>query len=79
MNGYCSRVGGKVRGWAKLCTCLMGNAWLITWRSFANLACYISFDKALLYQLCLVLVVLPWIHKRKCLEDIVLLQGIKFM
>ena len=30
--------GGKVRGWAKLCTCLMGNAWLITWRSFANRA-----------------------------------------
>ena len=30
--------GGKVRGWAKLCTCLMGNVWLITWRSFANRA-----------------------------------------
>ena len=39
-NGYCSRVGGKVGGWAKLCTCLMGNALLITWRSFANPACY---------------------------------------
>ena len=39
-NGYCSRVGGEVRGWAKVCTCLMGNVWLITWRSFANLACY---------------------------------------
>ena len=24
VNGYCSRVGGKVRGWVKLCTCLMG-------------------------------------------------------
>ena len=38
-NSYCSRVGGKVRGWAKLCTCLMGNVWLITWGSFANRAC----------------------------------------
>ena len=27
-----------VRGWAKLCTSLMGNVWLITWRSFANRA-----------------------------------------
>ena len=40
VNGYCSRVGGKVRGCAKLCTCLMGNVWLITWRSFADHACY---------------------------------------
>ena len=39
-NGYCSRVGGGVRGWAKVRTCLMGNVWLITWRSFPNLACY---------------------------------------
>ena len=39
-NGYCSRVGGMVRGWAKLCTCLMGSVWLFTWRSFANCACY---------------------------------------
>ena len=39
-NGYCSRVGGKVRGWAKLCTCLMDNVWLITWRSFTNRAYY---------------------------------------
>ena len=31
-----SRVGGKVRGWAKLGTCLMGNVLLISWRSFAN-------------------------------------------
>ena len=31
--------GGKVRGWAKLCTYLMGNVLLITWRSFANLVC----------------------------------------
>ena len=37
-NGYCWRVGGKVRVWAKLCTCLMGNVLLITWRSFVNLA-----------------------------------------
>ena len=24
-NGYCSRVGGKVRCWAKLRNCIMGN------------------------------------------------------
>ena len=35
-NGYCSRVGEKVRGWAKLFTCFKGKVWLITWRSFAN-------------------------------------------
>ena len=29
-NGYCSRVGGKVKDWAKVCTCLMGNTLLIT-------------------------------------------------
>ena len=33
-NGYCSRVGGKVRGWDVLALLL------ITWRSFANLAYY---------------------------------------
>ena len=27
---------GKVKDWAKLCTCLMGNVLLISWRSFAN-------------------------------------------
>ena len=32
-------------GWAKLCTCLMGNVWLITWRSFVNPACYPSIGK----------------------------------
>ena len=37
-NGYCKRVGEKVRGWDKLCTGLMGNVWLITWRSFTNRA-----------------------------------------
>ena len=36
-TGYCSRVGVKVRGWAELCTCLMGNVFL---RSFANRRCY---------------------------------------
>ena len=42
-NGYCSRVGGKVRGWAKLCTLyLMGNTLVISYRSFADLACYHS-------------------------------------
>ena len=37
-NGYCSRVGEKVRCWDKLCTGLMGNVRLITWRSFTNRA-----------------------------------------
>ena len=35
-NGYCSRVGGKVRGWVHFCTCLMGNALLIGSRSFID-------------------------------------------
>ena len=33
-NGYCSRVGGKVRGWVLA---------LISWMSFANPRCY-TFD-----------------------------------
>ena len=35
-----SGVGGEVRGWVQFYTCLVGNTLVISWRSFANLACY---------------------------------------
>ena len=37
VNGYCSRVEKD-----RVCTCLMGNVLLITWKSFTNARCYRS-------------------------------------
>ena len=33
----------KVRGWAKLCTCLMGNVWLIIYLEVIRNSCTISY------------------------------------
>ena len=56
-NGYCKRVGEKVRGWDKLCTGLMGNVWLITWRSFTNRALSLTWQRSV----CVILTHSPWL------------------
>ena len=52
---YCSRVGGKVRGWGHFCANLMGSALRITSRSFLD-ACYraktmVYCSQCILYEL----------------------------